>query len=39
MPEYASRCLNKQGSENTKVLNIPVMIQSLGSLCKAHGSY
>ena len=39
MLEYAWRCQNKQGFENTKVLNIPVIIQSLGSLCKALMSY
>ena len=34
MPEYAWICLNKQGSEYAKVLNMIVIVHSLGSMYK-----
>ena len=39
MPEYASICLNKQRSEYAKVLNMPDIVHSLGSLCKVLSTY
>ena len=37
MPEYAQISLSKQGSEY--VLNMPVIVHSLSSLCKVLSAY
>ena len=39
MPEYASVCLNKQGSKYAKVLDMPDIVHSLGSLFKVLCTY
>ena len=39
MPEYAWICLNKQGSEYAKVLNMIVIVHSLGSMYKVLSTY
>ena len=39
MPEYAWICLNKQGSEYAKVLNMIAIVHSLGSMYKVLSTY
>ena len=39
MPRYVSVCLNKQGSEHARVLNMPDIVQSLRSLYKELSTY
>ena len=39
MPEYASICLNKQGSEYAKFLNMIAIVHSLGSMYKVLSTY